>query len=133
MSFSKDYKSGKRNEEEVLHTINIYFKDNIKQTQSQYSSYDFEGDKHIYELKARRCNHNTYATTMIGKDKLIKSEKRQIFLFKFYDGLYYIKHRRKKFKQFEVKMFRRNDRVDKTDVEKEYLYIPIEKLKKIIL
>jgi hypothetical protein len=132
MSYKIDYETGKEAEDIVLNDIELFFEDNIQKINSRYSKYDYEGDKYIYELKTRNNLYCSFPTTLIASDKIItKSPKRQIFLFNFKDGLYYIKYREKKFMKFDLKPFCRNKRNDYNDLEKLYYYIPIEKLKKI--
>jgi hypothetical protein len=130
MSYVVDRQQGIEAEDEVLDIIQNKFKDNISKVDERYCKYDFEGDKYIYELKMRNNFYSSFPTTMIPQDKILDSDKRQVFLFKFKDGLYYIKHRKKIFKDFEVKPFKRF-RSDYNDKEKLYIYIPIEKLKQI--
>jgi hypothetical protein len=133
MTYKEDYKQGKLAEDIVYNDIKPFFKDNIIKINSRYSKYDYEGDKYIYELKTRNNCYSSFPTTLIPYDKIIKdSQKRQIFLFNFKDGLYYIKYREKKFKKFDLNTFCRYKRPDYNDVEKLYYYIPIEKLKPII-
>jgi len=132
MSYKIDYETGKEAEDIVLNDIELFFEDNIQKINSRYSKYDYEGDKYIYELKTRNNLYCSFPTTLIASDKIItKSPKRQIFLFNFKDGLYYIKYKEKKFMKFDLKPFCRNKRNDYNDLEKLYYYIPIEKLKKI--
>ena len=118
---------GLKQEEEIINIINNKFNDNIKKCNNKFSKYDFIGSKYCYELKSRRNNYRTYPTTIIAEDKI---ENKIIFLFKFIDGLYYIKYRPHIFNDFEKKQFRRTDR-GSCDLQKNYIYIPIEKLKLI--
>jgi hypothetical protein len=128
--FEIDYDFGKKWEKEILDKINIRWKkDEILETKNLYSKYDYEGKKYKYELKSRRNSYNQYPTTLIAKDKIL-NDKKQIFLFNFTDGLYYIKYRESKFQNYKCKLFRRYDRGN-IDLEKFYYYIPIEDLKKI--
>jgi len=131
MSLQKDLDFGLNKEKVVLKMINKFFNRNICQSLDKFSRYDFYDYKYSYELKSRRCEHDTYPTTMIAADKM---KDKTIFLFLFTDGLYYIKYK-KTFLLFETKLFVRpkregiNDGIN--DVKKLYVYIPIEKLKKI--
>jgi hypothetical protein len=129
MSFKKDYTFGLQKEQEVLPKIKNYFQREIEKTINGYERYDFYDEKYKYELKSRNVKYETYPTTLIPKDKI---RKRIIFLFNFTDGLYYIKYKPKIFQLFECKEFVRNARSDFNDKQKEYVYIPIEYLKKII-
>jgi hypothetical protein len=130
MSFKSDYEFGKKQELSILEIINEKFKDNIELVKYEYSTYDYKGDKRHYELKSRNNTYNKFPTTLIPASK-IKDNKKIIFLFKFIDGLYYIKYRKNKFKDFKLDMFKRNQRIDYNDIKQLYYFIPIEKLKKI--
>ena len=128
MSFKKDYEYGLNKEKEILKVINNYFDRDIKQSIEKFCKYDFYDYKYNYELKSRRNNYNSYDTTLLPADKL---QRKTIYLFSFNDGLYYIKYKKERFDEFEKKDFVRPKREDKKDVKKEYIYIPIDKLKKI--
>ena len=132
--YKNDYLYGKQSENKNLRIIKDYFNDDIEMLNYRYAHYDFKSTKSntIYELKTRRNNYNDYPTTIISNDK-INDEYNNIFIFGFNNNqLYYIKYDKELFKKFEIKLFRRYDRCDKYDKEKEYIYIPIEFLTKII-
>jgi hypothetical protein len=129
---NNDLKFGLEKEIIVLDIIKNYWKkDEIKKIENKFGKYDFEGNKYVYELKTRKFNYNKFETTLIPKNK-IEENKKIKFLFLFTDGLYYIKYRKNVFDEFETKPFRRYDRGN-FDLEKEYIFIPINKLKKIKL
>jgi len=128
VSYKEDYQYGMIKELEVLDIIKKYFDRDINKSIDRYCNYDFYDDKFTYELKSRRNKYDTYPTTMIPELKL---KKRTILLFNFLDGLYYIKYKKNKFEEFERGYFCK-DRNDKKDVNKGYVYIPIDKLKCII-
>lgn len=130
LTFKNDYKTGKNNEEIVYDLICKYWYDrNIMKCNDAYSNFDFYDEKYSYELKSRRIDHDYYPTTMIPE---MKCHKHTILLFKFTNGLYYIRYRKSVFDEFEKEMFVKN-RGDKIDVKKNYYYIPFDKLKKIEL
>jgi len=130
-SFKNDYEMGKTNEDNVLFKINSFFNDNIVKSTSRYNKYDYKGDEYYYELKTRNNNYETFPTTLIPYNKIM-TNKKQIFLFDFKDGLYYIEYIPTVFNDFELKNFVRNKRIDFNDTIHLYYYIPIEKLKKIL-
>jgi hypothetical protein len=130
-SFKNDYEMGTKNEDKVLIQINSFFNDNIVKSSSKFSKYDYKGDEYYYELKTRNNNYKTYPTTLIPYNKIM-TNKKQIFLFDFKDGLYYIEYTPDVFNEFELKHFVRNQRIDYNDIMSMYYYIPIEKLKKIL-
>ena len=126
----RDYTFGKQHEEKILKDISHFFNDSIVPTSDTYSKYDFEGKNYIYELKSRTCKLGTYPTTLLPVDKVIKTRK-QIFLFHFTDGLYYIeKNSDDDFKDIEIASFRRF-RIGVNDKEKPYYHIPTTLLKKV--
>lgn len=128
MSFKNDYYKGLEKEKEVLPIIRNFFNRDIQKTINNFERFDFACNKYKYELKSRNNEYSKYPTTLIPADKICK---RIIFLFYFTDGLYYIKYSKSKFSKFEKKQFCRNKRNDFNDLQKEYYYIPIDKLKKI--
>jgi hypothetical protein len=131
MSYSNDRIIGLKGEDDVMPLINTFFKREIKKHEERYSTYDFYDDKYKYELKTRTNAYNTYPTTIVSVSKLVV--EKVIFLFKFTDGLYYIKYKKDLFDTFEKKMFVRTKREGINDVEREHLFIPIDKLKKIVI
>ena len=129
-SFKQDYKTGKEAEEIILPIIKTYFNKDIKPTLKKNDKYDFYSDDgYFYELKNRNNKYNTFNTTLIGINKITNNNI--IFLFKFIDGLYFIKYNKKLFDTFEKNLFIRNKRIDFKDQIKEYLFIPISELIKI--
>jgi len=90
---------------------------------------DYECDNYVIELKTRRCNHNKYPTTMIGKNKIdymLKSKKRAICLFNFYDGLYEIEITEDVIEKFDCCFGGRHDRGKRE--YNIYYYIPVKML-----
>jgi hypothetical protein len=130
MSFKEDYLYGKGKEDEILLKIKDYFNKDIEHIENVYSKYDYKDNNYFYELKSRKNKKDDYPTTLIGKDKIINDNV--ILLFNFIDGLYYINYKENKelFKTFETKLFKRY-RKGFNDIEKLYVYIPINHLKKI--
>lgn len=129
MAFMRDYNFGREQEIVLLPRLNEFFKDDIKPTTDKFHKYDFEGSKYVYELKSRTCKFESYPTTLLPADKVIKTKK-QIFLFNFTNGLYYIEYDEEAWKHIEVASFRRF-RIGVNDLEKPYYHIPTTLLKKI--
>ena len=129
--FKKDYSFGVKKEIELLPIIKNYFNDDSIIQLDRFNIFDFKGDNKYIELKSRNNNYNKYPTTMIGYNKIKKSLELNediYFIFNFVDGLYYYKF--DKNIQLEIKQGGRCDRGIKEI--KDYYYIPIELLKKII-
>jgi hypothetical protein len=129
MSYNKiELDSYLKSELDLLPKLQEYFNKDIQHIKTKYSPYDYKDNDTYYELKTRNNCLNEYPTTMIGYDKINK-DKETIFLFKYIDGLYYIKYNKNGFKDYNLKLFRRTDRGG--DKLKYYIYIPIEDLIKI--
>lgn len=128
----EDLLMGSLNEDYIKDVICCHF--NINNLTKTYEGHpmDFKCDDIYFEVKSRRCKHNTYDTTMIGYNKIqwiIKNNIKDVyFIFVFTDGDYYYKYDPKD--NFEINLGGRNDR-GKPEY-KNYYYIPVEKLNKII-
>lgn len=129
-SFKNDYEFGKMEETKVFDLIKEFFySDNIIKVLNRYSKFDFEGDNFVYELKSRTCYSSTYESTIIGVDKIFENfQKKQIFLFNFRDGLYYIEYDSEKFKKYRQEIYKRKYRSDFNDKKVPYFFIDIEDL-----
>jgi hypothetical protein len=119
---------------EIKNELERYFKIKLLFTK-EYDIYDYVNEhKNIFfELKGRSNNYSKYPTTMIGYNKVLECIKNKnnkyYFVFKFTDGLYYCKYSKKLLKKCTIKKGGRTDR-GRPEI-KEYLFIPIELLKKI--
>jgi len=127
-SYKKDYATGKKGEKEVLPTIRQFFNRDIIKSVNRYEKFDFKDECYKYELKCRDACLTTYDTTIIPSNKICPNI---IFLFKFYDGLYYIKYDKTVFDNYTKKIFVRFERSDYIDIPIEYIYIPVGDLQKI--
>jgi hypothetical protein len=122
-NFDEQYLKGLQSEKEILPIIQKYFDDDITPTTATYDRHDYKGTNYYYELKTRTNEYSKYPTTMIS---LLKTKKENvIFLFRFTDGLYYIKYNKEQFNQYEVKKY------SKYGKPIDYVYIPIIDLIKI--
>jgi hypothetical protein len=127
----EDLLMGELNEDYIKDVICCHFKiDYIIKTPKGHPM-DFKSDNIYFEIKSRRCKHNTYNTTMIGYNKiqwvLNNNIKDVYFIFVFQDGDYYYKYNPTD--NFDIDIGGRNDR-GKPEYKK-YFYIPINKLKLI--
>ena len=132
-----DLSLGLNNEENLLDTFRLYFNEPLLKKTNQYSMSDYSSsDTHI-ELKTRRCQYNTYPTTIIGYNKckyyskLNKLNIRCFFIFHFLQDntIYYIQYDDELFK-----MFQKQDNSIIRDYKIEYkenIHIPITYLTKI--
>jgi hypothetical protein len=131
MSYSNDYKYGMTQEARILKTIKHFWNNpNIQKSSDKYSTYDFFDGQTYYELKSRKCSSKNYNTTMLPSGKLY-SKCEQVFLFDFTDGLYYIRYNPDEFANFERRMFESEDRIGMKGNNREYVFIPINRLIRI--
>ena len=113
-----DYKSEDRNfgikkELELLEDLKILFNDEtITKTEERYNLFDFRCKSGFIECKSRRCNSNTYLSTIIGMNKIdsIKSDLSYYFVFQFTDDLLYCKYNKEDFDKFDKRIISRRDR-----------------------
>ena len=123
----EDLNYGFQQEDTLLETIKNKFGYSFKKT-SKYHAYDYTDGEIYIELKSRRCNYNSYPTTMIGYNKLVYAmnnpNKKFKFLFNFYDGLY--SHDFDTEKDYKIRTGGRSDR-GRLELSK-YAYIPISEL-----
>ena len=130
----KDYKFGNESEIYLLDKINKHFNTTLQHT-SKWCSWDYNNDDYLMELKTRRCNHNTYPTTMIGMNKidiLLKRVETTILLFNFKDGLYFFTLDNDTIKDCETNQNGgRADRGCNEYKSSGYCYIPFTLLTKI--
>lgn len=133
MDFDKqqaDISFGTQNEVDCLPLFRNKWDTKLCRTNT-YSYVDYISPKTYVEIKSRRCNHNTYETIMIGKNKVefcLKSHRSCYLVWKFEDGIYYWKVNRKDLDDGNVfyAMGGRNDRG--VDERKEVAYVKRELL-----
>ena len=136
IAFKKDLNFGIDSEDKNLEILQNYFKCKLKKTDSK-NEFDFidREKKILIELKTRKNKLNKYPTTMIGYNKIKQAVEKikdgyVIYLcFQFEDYLTYYK-----FEQNYPKWRSIGGRGDRGREEyKQYYYIPIDKLKTIVI
>jgi len=130
-----DIDMGLTTEEEVMPILAKHFGEKLIKPNYTYCPYDFEAvtSKTRYELKSRRCNHNTYNTTIIPVSKCQDQSLKNVvlcFCFYFVDGLYYIYYNERLFSTFKIKQVR-TFRDNKWGLSKDHYEIPIDQLVRI--
>jgi|APCry1669189369_1035219.scaffolds.fasta_scaffold44395_2 hypothetical protein len=131
MFFEKEYKEGKKNEDEHFDFLQEYFKDpTLKQTKKIFSTFDYDSDNNIIELKKRNFPSHKYPDLMIGLNKIQKAKKAKkdiYFIMDMDDGLFSYK-----FDINDELNYRSGGRKDRGYNEfKKYAYIPVELFTKI--
>lgn len=125
--FNKEFNFGTPKEAEILCVLEEYFGETFNRSEDQFSAFDLYNDTTQIEIKSRRNNFKAYPTTLIGTNKAIKTDKKQIFVFNFLDGIYYIEYEEERFKYW-VDNFTRNSRIGLETEPNKYFYIPITEL-----
>ena len=131
-TLNEDIAFGLVNEKPVLTHITTFFKEDIKQATDKYSKWDYYSDNTKYELKSRRNKYADYPTTIVGVNKTIDVKGRLVFLFHFFDGLYYIIFDPEKFSDYEIKDIKYVRSGGRMTATPHYL-IPIGDLQQIII
>lgn len=103
--YSIDISYGLANEEEVMPLLETHFNTALVKSSNKYCKYDFKGEGIKIELKSRRFNYSKYPTTFINSSKLdyvktLGDDTLFYFVFKYTDGIYYIKYDRELFDTF---------------------------------
>ena len=135
-SLANDLKMGLQNKITIIELLNTTFGEVFINTKDkykdQYYPYDFEGDKGCcVELKSRRNRYNQYPTTIVPTSKVLGfNQNRQMFVFQFTDGYYYIQYEPTKFNTFETRMIT-TQRAGIVDKPKPHYCIPIQDLIKM--
>jgi hypothetical protein len=123
---ASDYAFGLASQVAILPRLRAFFGDDLTPTVGQFNHYDYESPSAVYELKTRRITHDSYPTTLIGANKVNPAHpKRQVYIFNFIDGTYYIRYDKAIFDTFELAPFARND---PGFVARPYIFIPITAL-----
>lgn len=129
-----DLKFGLKGEQDCIDIVRNYFDKELKKDNNNFFVFDYSCKNCYVELKSRRCNHNTYPDTMVGKNKLdyaSNTDKEVYFVFSFFDGMYYWKYNTEDLANGNVS-FRKGGRVDRgKDEIKDYAYIKTSCLSKI--
>ena len=129
--FEEEYNKGKENEDNHFLFLQEYFNDpTLKQTTKKFSTFDYNSDNIIIELKKRNFDSNKYPDLMIGLNKIEKAKKAKkdiFFIMDMDDGLFCYKY------DINDKLnYRSGGRRDRKINEfKQYAYIPIELFTKI--
>lgn len=126
-----DIDMGLTTETEVMPILAKHFGEQLIKTPYKYCEYDFEAveSKTRYELKSRRCNYNTYNTTIIPVSKC-QGETPLCFCFHFLNGLYYVYYNEHLFSTFKIKQVR-TMRDGQWGLTKAHYEIPIDQLVRI--
>jgi len=100
---------------------------NTKDIYDQYHKYDWEGSTNgtHFEMKSRRCRKMSFHTTIIPCDKVRPTEKKQVFIFHFADGITsYIEYNKEVFDKFDKSM-RTTERDGRWEKPKLHYDIPV--------
>ena len=140
MLYEIDKNYGDACENKAIVKLQLFF-DNKLIKLDYYNPFDFYNEKDLYiELKARRCQINTYESTMVGMNKINKAKiltrKNNNVYFCFYFtktdytecDLYFWRFNLLDFDNCQCKT---GGRIDRGYEIKKYCYIPVSLLTKI--
>ena len=120
-----DLAMGLKNQHDVLTTLRSKFSSSIVETVDKYSKWDYTDSLgNHYEIKSRRALKGTYLTTLLPCHKVMNTNVKQFFIFKFTDTLCYIEYNEDKWGQFQTDWVT-DGRTGKQDL---HYYIPVSSL-----
>ena len=124
-TIKKDLELGLQNQKYVLTTLRNKFGDSLVETQDKYCKWDYEDSLgNHYEMKSRRIKKESYPTTLLPCHKILQTEVRQFYIFKFTDKLTFIEYNDELFNTFETDWVT-DCRQNRDDL---HYYIPVELL-----
>jgi hypothetical protein len=129
----QDIQMGKENEAIVKPIVESFFSCGDLEQTSWFNEIDWENADYFFELKSRRINHNQYATSIVGANKIEaikrKNKPNNFILFKYTDGLFYLPYNVDNWNTFSIKE-QKVFRDGKWESSRVY-HIPYTHLKKI--
>lgn len=100
-----DLAFGLPKEDPVLEKLRRHFEEEIAKSTYQYCPHDGFSKTTEYEIKSRRNRYNQYPTTIVPVSKVRDMKRdRLVFVFNFYDGLYYSEYDKDRFAKYNIKM-----------------------------
>ena len=97
-----DLALGLKNQKDVLSVLRGQFGD-LVETIDKYSKWDYTDSLgNHYEIKSRRAMKGTYPSTLLPCHKVMNTNVKQFFIFKFTDGLTFIEYNEAVFNTFET-------------------------------
>ncbi len=101
--FKTDIGFGLRNQSSILSTLQCKFGLSVAETTDKFCKWDFEdSDGNHYEVKSRRTSKMCYKTTLLPCHKIMRTNTKQFFIFKFTDRLTFIQYDETLFNTFET-------------------------------
>lgn len=127
---------------DILERFSGIIKSGTKTSVLHYKTYDWVSNDYFVELKSRNNEYSSYNTTMIGYNKVEEWKKdntsrKYFFLFGFLDGLYEWELTQENYDTIggydavKKKTYNKGKSFTTLNQNKEHLYIPINKLKKV--
>ncbi len=102
-NFQSDITFGLKNQSSILSTLQGRFGTSIVETTDKFCKWDFEDEAgNHYEVKSRRTTKMCYKTTLLPSHKIMRTNAKQFFIFKFTDKLSYIQYDKILFDTFET-------------------------------
>ena len=120
--FKTDIGFGLRNQSSILSTLQGKFGTSIVETTDKFCKWDFEdSDGNHYEMKSRRTSKGCYPTTLLPCHKVMKTQGKQFFVFRYTDKVCFIQYDKILFDTFETGLIT-DARTYQNDL---HFYIPV--------
>ena len=120
--FKTDIGFGLRNQSSILSTLHGKFGTSVVSTTDKFCKWDFEdSDGNHYEVKSRRTSKMCYKTTLLPCHKVMKTQGKQFFIFKFTNLMCFIQYDETLFDTFETGLIT-DARTRQNDL---HFYIPV--------
>ena len=121
-NFQSDIGFGLRNQSSILSTLQGKFGTSIVETTDKFCKWDFEdADGNHYEVKSRRATKMCYPTTLLPCHKIMRTNTKQYFIFKFTNLMCFIQYDKILFDTFETGLIT-DARTRQNDL---HFYIPV--------
>ena len=102
-NFQSDITFGLKNQSSILSTLQGKFGLSVAETTDKFCKWDFEdSDGNHYEVKSRRTTKFCYKTTLLPCHKIMRTNAKQYFIFRFTDKLSSIQYDKILFDTFET-------------------------------
>ena len=121
-NFQSDITFGLKNQSSILSTLQGKFGTSIVETTDKFCKWDFEdSDGNHYEVKSRRTTKFCYKTTLLPCHKIMRTNAKQYFLFRYTDKVCFIQYDKILFDTFETGLIT-DARTQQNDL---HFYIPV--------
>jgi len=134
-TFFSDHNDGKDAERASLPFLRQLSKSPLIHVADEKAPWDFESESVVMEHKNRFIDSGAYPDVMIKYlkvERAMVSKRKVFFIFRYTDGLFYIKYDKALFATFRTDEKKIKDRVDYIEKVEKRIYIPRKFLKCLV-